>query len=167
MIRWKGWKVGGGEGVPTWGHHGHQWEAARTENTTREFPPKRFSPPDYTFLYVWEYLSFHPKEFLEFSPPKFPSKIISWILVTWLYLYKENTTRVSTQKIFFTWLGTLPKKKTGFFGNFSQVSDPPFWEPLFPKKKYGSFCILGPLEHFWSSSKCSLFGNYFYIYFWE
>ena len=31
------------------------------------------------------------------------------------------------------------KKKTGFFGNFSQVSDlpPPFWEPLFPKKKHG------------------------------
>ena len=28
------------------------------------------------------------------------------------------------------------------------------------------YCILGPLEHFWSSSKCSLFGNYYDIYFW-
>ena len=61
-------------------------------------------------------------------------------------------------------LGTLSKKNTGFFGNFSQVLDPPpFWEPLFPKKKYGLFCILGPLEHFWSSSKCSGYKFYFHL----
>ena len=33
--------------------------------------------------------------------------------------------------------GRHPKEKTGFFGNFSQMSDPPlppFWEPVFPKK---------------------------------
>ena len=44
---------------------------------------------------------------------------------------------------------------------------PPFGEPLFPKKKYVFLGILGPFEHFWSSSKCSLFGNYSDIYFWE
>ena len=48
-------------------------------------------------------------------------------------------------------LGTPPKKKTGFFRNFSQVSDPPppppsppFGNPCFQKKKCGLFCVLGP-----------------------
>ena len=68
--------------------------------------------------------------------------------------------------------GRLQLKKTGLFGNFSQVSDPPpppppFGNPCFQKKKCGLFCILGHLEHFWSSQKCSLFGNYSDIYFWE
>ena len=68
--------------------------------------------------------------------------------------------------------GRCPPKKTGFFGNFSQVSEPPpppppFGNPWFQKKKCGLFCILGHLEHFWSSQKCSLFGNYSDIYFWE
>jgi len=66
--------------------------------------------------------------------------------------------------------GRSQQKKTGIFGNFSQVSDPPsppFGNPCFQKKKCGLFCILGHLEHFWSSQKCSLFGNYSDIYFWE
>ena len=45
-----------------------------------------------------------------------------------------------------TILGTLPQKKTGFFGNFSQVSGPPppplLGTPV--SKKRGLFCILGP-----------------------
>ena len=45
-------------------------------------------------------------------------------------------------------LGSLSKKNTGFFGSFSQMSDPP---PLFgrspSKKKFkGLFCVLGPKE---------------------
>ena len=66
--------------------------------------------------------------------------------------------------------GRSPPQKTGFFGNFSQVADPPsppFGNPCFQKKKCGLFCPLGHLEHFWSSLKCSLFGNYSDIYFWE
>ena len=67
--------------------------------------------------------------------------------------------------------GRCPKKKRGFLGIFPKGRPPPplppFWEPLFPKKKCGLFCVLGPQEHFWSSSKCSLFGNYSDIYFWE
>ena len=63
------------------------------------------------------------------------------------------------------------KKKRDFLGIFPKCRPPPplppFWEPLFPKKKCGLFCILGHLEHFWSSQKCSLFGNYSDIYFWE
>ena len=65
-------------------------------------------------------------------------------------------------------LGTLPTKKNGIIWEFfPSVGPPPFWEPLFPKKKCGLFCILGHLEHFWSSQKCSLFGNYSDIYFWD
>ena len=53
------------------------------------------------------------------------------------------------------------KKKTGFFGNFSQVLDPPlppFWEPLFPKKKvwfilhfrsFGAFLVFIKIFAFW------------------
>ena len=65
--------------------------------------------------------------------------------------------------------GHHPPKKRDFLGIFPKCQPPlsPFLEPLFPKKKYGLICILGPLEHFWSSSKCSLFGNYSEIYFWE
>ena len=37
------------------------------------------------------------------------------------------------------------KKITVLFGNFSQVADPPpFGNPLFEKKNYRLFCILGP-----------------------
>ena len=41
-------------------------------------------------------------------------------------------------------LGGTAKKKTVFFGNFSQMADPtpPFWEPLSRKK------ILGFILHF-------------------
>ena len=66
-----------------------------------------------------------------------------------------------------------PKKKNGFFWDFFPRSgpppppSPPFGNPCFQKKKCGLFCILGHLEHFWSSQKCSLFGNYSDIYFWE
>ena len=62
------------------------------------------------------------------------------------------------------------KKRRDFLGIFPKCRTPPpppLLGTLFPKKKYGLFCILGPLEHFWSSSKCSLFGNYSDIYFWE
>ena len=48
-------------------------------------------------------------------------------------------------------LGTLPTKKTGFFGNFSQVSDPPvppFWEPEFSKKKVWFILHFRPLGAF-------------------
>ena len=42
----------------------------------------------------------------------------------------------------------LKKKITGLFGNFSQMADPPpsptFGNPLFEKKCYRLFCILGP-----------------------
>ena len=64
--------------------------------------------------------------------------------------------------------GTPSKKKRDYLGIFPKCRPPPpFGNPCFQKKKYGLFCILGPLEHFWSSSKCSLFGNYSDIYFWE
>ena len=63
-----------------------------------------------------------------------------------------------------TGLGTPPPQKNGIFWEFFPSGGPPplppFWEPLFPKKKCGLFCISGHLEHFWSSQKCSLFGNY-------
>ena len=76
----------------------------------------------------------------------------------------SNDTELSQQYL----ARDAPPPKNGIFGNFSQVSDPPpFGNPCFQKKKYGLFCNLGYLEHFWSSSKCSLFGNYSDIYFWE
>ena len=67
--------------------------------------------------------------------------------------------------------GRHPKKKRDFLGIFPKFRppplSPPFGNPCFQKKKYRLFCILGPLEHIWSSSKCSLFGNYSDINFWE
>ena len=45
------------------------------------------------------------------------------------------------------WLGA---KRTVFFGNLSQMSDPPFWEPVSKQtKKYRLFLNLCPMEHFW------------------
>ena len=58
----------------------------------------------------------------------------------------------------------LAPQKTGFFGNFSQMSDPPsppFGNPCFPIF-FLFFCILGPQEHFWSSQKCPLFGQFYF-----
>ena len=58
-------------------------------------------------------------------------------------------------------LGSLSEKNTGFFGSFSQMSDPPppplFGRPPSKKKFEGLFCVLGPKEHFWFLQKCSLF----------
>ena len=74
------------------------------------------------------------------------------------------------QKIIKSPKGRHPKKKRDFLGIFPKCRtppSPPFGNPCFPKKKCGLFCILGHLEHFWSSQKCSLFGNYSNIYFWE
>ena len=45
-------------------------------------------------------------------------------------------------------------KKTVFFGNFSQMADPPpFGNPLVEKFFYGLFCILGHKEQFCFSQK--------------
>ena len=62
-------------------------------------------------------------------------------------------------------LGTLSKKKTTLFGNFSQTSDPrppppPFWEPLIQKKIECLFCIIEPKEHFCSSKNSVLKGTF-------
>ena len=42
-------------------------------------------------------------------------------------------------------------KNTGFFGSFSQMSDPrlPIWEASVQHKFKGLFCVLGPKEDFW------------------
>ena len=58
------------------------------------------------------------------------------------------------------------KKKRDFLGIFPKCRtpppSPPFGNPCFQKKKFGLFCILGPQEHFWSSQKCSLFGQFYF-----
>ena len=68
-------------------------------------------------------------------------------------------------------LRDAPKKNNGIFWEFFPSVAPPPPSPLLgtpvSKKKCGLFCLLGHLEHFWSSQKCSLFGNYSDIYFWE
>ena len=65
----------------------------------------------------------------------------------------------------------VQKKRRDFLGIFPKCRTPPPPPPLLgtpvSKKKKGLFCILGHLEHVWSSQKCSLFGNYSDIYFWE
>ena len=59
--------------------------------------------------------------------------------------------------------GRCPKKKRDFLGIFPKCRTPPPPPPLLgttvSKKK--------SMVYFWSSSKCSLFGNYSEIYFWE
>ena len=77
------------------------------------------------------------------------------VLVLYIVLFKKIKARGDT-------------KKTGFFGNFSQMSDhpPPFWETLFSKQI--SFNIyFRSLGAFLVFTKMSLFGHYSDIYFWE
>ena len=64
--------------------------------------------------------------------------------------------------------GASQKKNTGFFGSFSQMSDPPplFGRPPSKKKFEGLFCILGPKEHFWFLQVFT-FCQYSDIYIWE
>ena len=71
--------------------------------------------------------------------------LISWNLhactVQAMYLCKPKANQGQGHSV----VRDATQKKTGFFGNFSQMSDPPpFGNPCFQKKKYGLFCILGP-----------------------
>ena len=63
------------------------------------------------------------------------------------------------------------KKKNGIFWEFFPSVGPPppplLGTPVSKKKSVVYFAFLGPKEHFWPSQKCSLFGNYSDIYFWE